>query len=341
MSLKPNCTLLYFTGFLVFLLSDTMLERTVLASHHKPRIVFGSTRDGNPEIHVMDADGNNQIRLTNHPEEDIQPSWSPDGSRIAYTSNRNGGNYQIYVMDSNGKNVRRLTNGVNDRSPAWSPDGLKIAFQGIGNEEIGRENRKAKIHIVAPDGTDLQKLAEDILSNDIEPAWSPDSQRIAFVSWREGRTAEIYVMDANGENQRRLTHDAQTNRAPAWSPDGGKVVFELSLDEDTTIAMINADGTNQRNLTEEVLNGIWESNSSPAWSPDGHTIAYVSGIQGRNDTAINLMTVDGVHLKRLGKLHNGVDYSPDWLAGAALAVSPASNQITIWGRLKELAPNLR
>ena len=341
MFLKLNCTLLYFAGFLVFLLSDTMLERTVLASHHKPQIAFVSTRDGNPEIYVMDADGNNQMRLTNHPETDYQPSWSPDGGRIVFSSNRNGGNSQIYVMDSNGKNVRRLTAGISDGQPAWSPDGQKIAFAGIGDEEIGRENRKAKIHVVAPDGKDLQKLAEDILSTDTEPAWSPDSRRIAFASWREGRTAEIYVMDANGTNQKRLTHNMVSDRQPAWSPDGNKIAFFSVLDEDTTIAMINADGTNQRNLTEEVLNGIWESNSSPAWSPDGHTIAYVSGIQGRNDTAINLMTVDGVHLKRLGKLHNGVDYSPDWLAGAALAVSPASNQITIWGRLKELAPNLR
>ena len=60
----------------------------------------------------MDADGNNQIRLTNHPEVDYQPSWSPDGARIAFVSNRNGGNEQIYVMDSNGKNVKLLTNGI-------------------------------------------------------------------------------------------------------------------------------------------------------------------------------------------------------------------------------------
>ena len=74
MLLKPNCTLLYFTGFLVFLLSETMYGRTILASHHKPQIAFGSQRVGNPEIYVMDADGNNQIRLTNHPEHDYQPS---------------------------------------------------------------------------------------------------------------------------------------------------------------------------------------------------------------------------------------------------------------------------
>ena len=341
MVLKPNCILLFFAGFLVSLLSETMLGRTLLASHHKPQIAFGSTRDGNPEIYVMDADGNNQIRLTNHPETDLAPSWSPDGSRIAFSSNRNGGSYQIYVMDSNGKNVRRLTAGINDRNPAWSPDGQKIAFTGIGDEEIGREKRKAKIFVVHPDGTNPQKLAGHIPSTDLDPAWSPDSQRIAFASYREGISAEIYVMDADGANHQRLTHDDVTDKEPAWSPDGSELVFKVEMDEDNIIAVMDTDGNNRKNLTEEVLDGVWEAKTGPTWSPDGKTIAYVSGIPGRNDTAIHLMTVDGVHLKRLGKLHNGVDYSPDWLAAATLAVSSASNQLTIWARLKKSTASLR
>ena len=338
MSLKPNCTLLWFTGFLVFLLSETLFGRTVLASHHKPQIVFGSTRDGNPEIYVMDADGNNQIRLTNHPMWDIQPSWSPDGRRIAFVSDRNGGNYQVYVMDSNGKNIRRLTDGEYDWRPAWSPDGQWIAF----HSRRGKE--KAKIYVVTPDGTNLRRLAADIPSTDIEAAWSPDSQQIAFKSYREGRTGEIYVMDVDGTNQQKLTHDAAVNGDPAWSPDGSKIAFSAQLDNDDgdiIIAVMNADGTNRKNLTENVLKGVWETDSGPAWSPDGRMIAYDSGIPGRNDTAIHLMTVDGVHLKRLGKLHNGVDYSPDWFSGAALAVFPASKQLTIWGRLKKLESNPR
>ena len=197
-----------------------MSARTVLASHHKAQIAFISTRDGNPEIYVMDADGNNQIRLTNHPEEDTAPSWSPDGARIAFASNRNGGNHQIYVMDSNGKNMRRLTDGVYDWSPAWSPDGQTIAYDGL---EDKREDRK--IYVVTPDGMNLQRLGADIPSFDIEATWSPDGQRIAFASWREDWTAEIYVMDADGTNQQRLTRDGLDDRDPAWSPDGSKIAF--------------------------------------------------------------------------------------------------------------------
>ena len=268
---------LFFTGLFFVLLYGAISGRTILASHHKAQIAFISTRDGNPEIYVMDANGNSRIRLTNHQNEDLAPSWSPDGSRIAFASNRNDRNYQIYVMDSNKKNVRRLSAGINDRNPAWSPDGQKIAFHGIGDEEIGRENRKHKIYVAATDGTNLKKLAGEILSTDIEPAWSPDSQRIAFASWREGRTAEIYVMDANGENQRRLTHNMATNRSPAWSPDGRKIAFSAQSDEgdeDIIIAVMDADGNNRKNLIEEMPNGIWEVNDGPAWSSDSKMIAY-------------------------------------------------------------------
>ena len=74
------------------------------------RIVFTSLRDGNPEIYVMDSDGGNQERLTNHPASDAAPDWSPDGTRIAFASWRDG-NGDIYVMDADGKNVIRLTDG--------------------------------------------------------------------------------------------------------------------------------------------------------------------------------------------------------------------------------------
>ena len=332
MSLKPDRILLYLTGLLVFLLSETMSGRIVLASHHKAQIAFSSRRDGNLEIYVMDADGNNQIRLTNHPEKDLAPSWSPDGRRIAFVSNRNGGNEQIYVMDSNGKNVKRLTNGAWDRYPAWSPDGQWIAFHSSRDEE------STKIYIVTPDGTNLQRLAGGIPSNDIEPAWSPGSQRIAFVSSREDEWNEIYVMEADGTNQKRLTHNTVSDRQPTWSPDGSKIVFFSVLEEDFIMSVMDSDGTNRKNLTEEVLDGLTQLIFNPAWSPDGRTIAYYSAMQGLNDGTIHLMTADGEHLKRLGKER---DSWPDWFASASLTVFPASKQLTIWGKLKKLATSLR
>ena len=321
----------------MLLLIGAMSARIVLASHHMPQIAFTSTRDGNPEIYVMDADGNNQIRLTRHREEDKLPSWSPDGGRIAFASNRDGGINQIYVMDSDGKNLKRLTEGISALNPAWSPDGRTIAYDDY--EDKGEDS---KIYLVAPDGTNRRRLAGDIPSHDRQAAWSPDSQRIAFTSLRKGRTEEIYVMDADGTNQKRLTHDWRTNREPAWSPDGRKIAFWSELGEDIDIIVMNPDGTNRQNLTEEALDGVRVANVNPAWSPDGRKIAYSSGIFGRIDEGgIHLMTADGQHLKRLGNLHQEANYDPDWFDPATLAVPPTNSQITMWGRLKRLGSNTR
>ena len=342
MPLKSNCTLLYFTGLLVFLFSETISGRIVLASHHKAQIAFSSTRDGNLEIYVMDADGNNQIRLTNHPEVDYQPSWSPDGARIAFVSNRNGGNEQIYVMDSNGKNVKLLTNGILGSYPAWSPDGQTIAYHGAEKDDwVDEDEVHSKIFLIAPDGSNRRILAEDIPSSDGEPAWSPDSQRIAFVSWREDWTwtGDIGVMDADGRNPKRLTHTPVNERHPTWSPDGSKIAFTTVLEEDFVLSVMDAEGTNQKILTEEVLDGRMQLIFHPAWSPDGRTIAY--RFRQGLDRGIHLITAEGEYLKRLGDVHKGGDSWPDWFAAASLAVPPASKQVTTWGKLKRLASKLR
>ena len=318
----------------ICILNLTLLTRDVDAH---AQIAFTSTRDGNPEIYVMDANGNNQIRLTHHPVEDAVPSWSPDGRRIVFVSNRNGGNYQIYVMDDDGKNVRRITEGAHDSTPAWSPDGRTIAYDG---HEDGEENRK--IRLIAPDGTNRRRLAGDIPSWDVSAAWSPDSQRIAFVSSRGIWGNEIYVMDADGTNQQRLTRDGLDDRGPVWSPDGGKIAFFTIRGDDIFIVVMNADGSDRKKLPEDMLNGVPMANAYPAWSPDGSKIAYSAGKVGQIDGwEIHLMNVDGKHLKRLTHPHKGSDYDPDWFDPATLAVLPTSKQFTIWGKLKKLEPNPR
>jgi TolB protein len=172
------------------------------------RIAFHSSRDGNFEIYVMDADGSYPTRVTNHPGVDQYPDWSPDGHRIAFRRD-----LDIWVTD-----LRDLTDGGADpayrltdapplnQMPAWSPNGQKIAF-------MSARAGYCAVFVMNADGTDQRNLTpKDAASSDAEfcsraPAWSQSGRQIYFTSFRretQGDT-EIFVMDADGLNVRRLT----------------------------------------------------------------------------------------------------------------------------------------
>ena len=335
MRLNPIDRLLFPMVLSTFLVSGGLLEGTGYAAHHKPQIAFTSARDGNAEIYVMDADGKNQRRLTNHPTGDFHPSWSPDGKKIAFTSRRNGGNIQIYVMDSDGQDPIRLTDEVWDQNPDWSPDGRKIAFTGYKDAGLGNGTWNIDIYVMDPDGKNRKRLTRVPGSNS-NPSWSPDSKRIAFANTKPG-ASEIYVMNADGTRQKSLTHDGVrgNKREPSWSPDGQSIAFMLNDLRSIQIYVMDTDGKNQRKLSDGRHD--WR----PAWSPDSEAIAYESWRGNDHISEIHLMTADGMYVKQLSDLHERGDWQPDWLDPSSLAVAPADKQITIWGRLKKLAPNLR
>ena len=142
-------------------------------------IAFTTTRDGNQEIYLCDADGGNLRRITTHKAIDSHPTWSPDGRQIAFCSARFG-NMEICVMNADGSDVRRLTDHpALDYAPKWSPDGQHIAF-------TSTRDRNYEVYLIRPDGTGLRNLTQhpDL---DKDPAWTPDSSRVTFVSNRGGR----------------------------------------------------------------------------------------------------------------------------------------------------------
>ena len=241
------------------------------------RLAFVSDRDGNNEIYVMDANGQNQTRLTDNDYWDGSPSWFPDGSRLAFMSNRDG-NGEIYVMDSDGQNQTRLTDNDGwDDSPSWFPDGSRLAF-------VSYRDGNSEIYVMDSDGQNQTRLTDND-GWDGSPSWFPDGSRLAFVSDRDGN-GEIYVMDSDGQNQTRLTDNDGWDLVPSWSPDGSRLAFVSDRDGNSEIYVMDADGQNQTRLTQNFAEDLF-----PSWSPDGSRLAFVSDRDGNSE--IYVMDADG------------------------------------------------
>ena len=166
--------------------------------------------------------------------------------------------------------------------------------------------------------------------NGQEPSWSPDGDRLAFISRRD-RQDEIYFIGIDGAGLKRVTHDLVAKRGPSWSPDGGRIAYSGGNGQFSQIYVVAADGKNRKRLTHNQAHNLW-----PAWSPDGETIAYVSSkaINVGVREKIHLMTADGQYLKQLSDDHNGGDYEPHF-GPVGRAVSSGANYVTIWGKIKK------
>lgn len=270
------------------------------------RIAFASDRDGNSEIYVINGDGSFPINLTGNPTEDRDPVFSPDGTRIAFASNRTG-RFEIYTMDSTGETVTQLTRSTGSTEnlePDFSPNGRKILFRSSrdGNNEI---------YSMYADGTGQIRLTNNPAS-DFAPSFSPDGAEIVFqrhtAGTGRGQGNEVFRMSSDGQGQVNLTDNAASvsDGAPAFSPDGSRIVFHSNRDGAFGIYTLPVEG----GAATRVATGPGNSRS-PVFSPDGSQIAFESDRDGSPQIYTVPATGSGAVRRTIGSANES---SPDWQA---------------------------
>jgi len=208
------------------------------------QIAFKSDREGNFDIYVMNADGSEQQRVTEHSANDEDPAWSPDGKTLAFQSDRESG-LEIYLIKPDGSDLTPLTRTMGRNGlPAWSPDGKRMAY--TGNRYLGWN-----VYVMNLDKTDDNRITDG--HGACRPDWSPDGKKLAYVSGEDTDKSNIWIMNPDGSERRKLTDDDKNyNYYPAWSPDGRYLVYAKSPDKkhgNWELYLVSTDGNKQVRLT--------------------------------------------------------------------------------------------
>jgi TolB protein len=280
-------------------------------------------------LHTVDAGGSPPVRISIElPGEAFHPSWSPDGTKLAFDvqSLSENGDTEIYVATiygSNGSNLSKLTTTAGwNFLPAWSPDGSRIAY-------VHTSGPNHDIWLMDADGSNPVRLTRDP-NLDLNPTWSPDGSKLAFESNRTGNP-EIYVMDADGSHVSRLTNTPDFDGSPAWSPDGRQIAF-VSERDGPGIYLMSSDGSS----VQKVVDGEQVGPLEPEWSPDGARLVYSSSPGPDMGVAIYVIDLASGGTKALTDL--GDICCPSWRRGHEPVTGTAMPGTCDYGPWMELCP---
>lgn len=259
------------------------------------RFSYVNDVSGKKEIYIMDFDGANQQRITRNKTINLQPAWSPDNNKLSFTSYISG-NPDLYLADLRSGRIFQISSreGINIGAD-WHPNSksLVATLSPDGNPDI--------YTLSSQTGRTLKRLTKHP-GIDVSPSFSPDGSKITFVSERSGG-AQIYVMNADGSNVKRVSFAGTHNTDPTFSPDGSKIAF-VSRAGNFDVWVVNVDGTNLTRITQDM-----GDNEDPTWSPDGNYLAFLSTRSGSSQ--IWMSTADGTHQVQLSK-GKGNYSNPDW-----------------------------
>ncbi|MBI5081146.1 MAG: PD40 domain-containing protein [Chloroflexi bacterium] len=251
--------------------------------------MFTSKRDGRSQIYVMNADGSGQTNLSRSDSNDLWPAWSPNNKQIVFNTSEG-----VFVMNADGSERKRLAEGS---SAAWLPlRGIAFVFPG---------DKGSVMYVMNSDGSGQSVLWKQEIYNGQSgsPKWNRDGTRAVFGTYRNGNV-DVYSLNTDGSDLKRLTFHAGLDLEPAWSPDGKRIAFVSDRDGSGDIFVMNADGTNLIRLTDDPAD-----DHAPIWSADGKKIIFTSNRAGNDE--IYVMDADGKNQKNL--TNNAADDSyADW-----------------------------
>ncbi|HEV2216361.1 MAG TPA: DPP IV N-terminal domain-containing protein [Candidatus Dormibacteraeota bacterium] len=251
-------------------------------------VCYAPQNHGN--LYLLDVATGHVRDLTPDGAWNVDPSWSPDGTRIAFQSTRDGRD-NVYVMNVQSGVVTRLTDGRGFNGfPTWSPDGRYIAYESSRDGITSTPDPPGyyrTIYVIGADGSGLHRLLR-ATAVDSGPAWSPSGDLIAFSSDRE-RAYDIYVVGLDGADPRQLTHHAMDGgfgTYPRWSPDGTRLAFNdaNSAGTGSEVYVVMLDGSAPVQITNDP-HSIWEA--WPDWSPDSRWIAFARAGEGQQLFAVH------------------------------------------------------